>query len=145
MTHTTKGLKNAENLSKSLKSTSWQHMEGYQHAKEFVSIALDIARGMEYLHSQGVIHRDLKLENLLFMAGRLKRDLDGRIKINYNGEGILLVEAIEDSTIDDFGDFVPTMELKQLIPKVNYSEDISSYPLLVTFFKYGGVSLGVGM
>lgn len=82
------------------------------------------------------------------MAGRLKRDPDGRIEINCNGEGVLLVEAITDSVIDDFGDFAPTMELKQLIPKVNYSEDISSYPLLVlqvTFFKCGGVSLGVGM
>ncbi|XP_058114025.1 shikimate O-hydroxycinnamoyltransferase-like [Magnolia sinica] len=82
------------------------------------------------------------------MAGRLRRDEDGRIEINCNGAGVLLVEADTGSVIDDFGDFAPTMELKQLIPTVTYTEDISSYSLLVlqvTYFKCGGVSLGVGM
>ncbi|CAN0862750.1 Shikimate O-hydroxycinnamoyltransferase, partial [Linum grandiflorum] len=52
------------------------------------------------------------------------------------------------SVIDDFGDFVPTLEIRQLIPVVNYSVGISSYPLFVvqvTYFKCGGVSLGVGI
>ncbi|XP_042508504.1 shikimate O-hydroxycinnamoyltransferase-like [Macadamia integrifolia] len=82
------------------------------------------------------------------MAARLRRDEDGRIEINCNGEGVLFVVAETGSVIDDFGDFAPTMELKRLIPAVDYSGDISSYPLLVlqvTRFKCGGVSLGVGM
>lgn len=82
------------------------------------------------------------------MAGRLKRDEDGRIEIDCNAEGVLLVEAETTAVVDDFGDFAPTLELRKLIPSVDYSAGISSYPLLVlqlTYFKCGGVSLGVGM
>ncbi|OMO74038.1 Transferase [Corchorus olitorius] len=82
------------------------------------------------------------------MAGRLKRDEDGRIEIDCNGAGVLFVEAETNAVIDDFGDFAPTLELRQLIPTVDYSGGIETYPLLVlqvTYFKCGGASLGVGM
>ncbi|KAM7475841.1 hypothetical protein LguiB_023084 [Lonicera macranthoides] len=82
------------------------------------------------------------------MAGRLRRDEDGRIEIECNGAGVLFVEAESDSVIGDFGDFAPTLEMRKLIPAVDYSQGISSYALLVlqiTYFKCGGVSLGVGM
>lgn len=65
------------------------------------------------------------------MAGRLRRDDDGRIEIDCNGEGVLFVEAESNSVIDDFGDFAPTPELRRLIPPVDYSGGIASYPLLV--------------
>ncbi|CAK9167701.1 unnamed protein product, partial [Ilex paraguariensis] len=65
------------------------------------------------------------------MAGRLKRDDDGRIEIDCNGEGVLFVEAESDGVVDDFGDFAPTLELRKLIPAVDYSQGISSYSLLV--------------
>lgn len=82
------------------------------------------------------------------MAGRLKRDEDGRIEIDCNAQGVLFVEAETTSVVDDFGDFAPTIQLRSLIPAVDYSGGIESYPLLVlqvTYFKCGGVSLGVGM
>lgn len=82
------------------------------------------------------------------MAGRLQKDAHDRIEINCNAEGVLLVQASIDSSLSDFGDFCPTLALKQLVPKVIYTQDVSAYPLLVlqvTFFRCGGVSLGVGM
>nr|QCO76959.1 hydroxycinnamoyltransferase 1-like protein [Dendrobium officinale] len=82
------------------------------------------------------------------MAGRLAKDEDGRVEIDCNAEGVLLVFAETNSTVEDFGDFAPTMEMKRLIPMVEYTDDISAFPLLVlqvTYFKCGGASLGVGM
>ncbi|KAI3984520.1 hypothetical protein MKX01_042830 [Papaver californicum] len=81
------------------------------------------------------------------VAGRLRRDENGRVEIDCNGEGVLFVEAETTSVIDDFGDFAPTLEFRQLIPAVEFSGEMSSFPLLVvqvTHFKCGGVSLGVG-
>ncbi|KAH7547529.1 hypothetical protein FEM48_Zijuj01G0319500 [Ziziphus jujuba var. spinosa] len=60
-------------------------------------------------------------------AGRLRCDNNGRIEINCNAEGVLLIQAETSSIIDDFGDFAPTPELEKLI----------------TSFKCGGVSIGV--
>jgi shikimate O-hydroxycinnamoyltransferase len=82
------------------------------------------------------------------MAGRLGKDDNGRVEINCNGEGVLFVEAESDASVDDFGDFTPSSEMRRLAPTVDYSGDISSYPLFisqVTHFKCGGVALGVGV
>jgi shikimate O-hydroxycinnamoyltransferase len=66
------------------------------------------------------------------MAGRLARDEDGRVEIDCNAEGVLFVEAdAPEGTVDDFGDFAPTMDLKRLIPAVDFTGGLSSYPLLV--------------
>ncbi|KAG6738249.1 hypothetical protein POTOM_057858 [Populus tomentosa] len=82
------------------------------------------------------------------VAGRLARDENGRIEINCNGEGVLFVVADTDSTTEELGEFMPSMELRQLIPTVDTNlEDISPNPLLllqVTSFKCGGVCIGVG-
>lgn len=65
------------------------------------------------------------------MAGRLKKDEDGRVEIDCQGQGVLFVEAESDGVIDEFGDFAPTLELRKLIPAVDYSLGIDSYSLLV--------------
>ncbi|XP_071737150.1 shikimate O-hydroxycinnamoyltransferase-like [Rutidosis leptorrhynchoides] len=82
------------------------------------------------------------------MAGRLSKEGDGRVVINCNGEGVLFVEAEADYCIDDFGEITPSPELRKLVPTVDYSGDVSSYPLFitqVTRFKCGGVSLGCAL
>ncbi|KAF3789840.1 hypothetical protein EJ110_NYTH10351 [Nymphaea thermarum] len=70
-------------------------------------------------------------------AGRLRRREDGPLEINCNGDGALFVEADAEGEIDDFGDFAPSMELRQLIPEVDYqNQDISSHPLLMVQIEY---------
>ncbi|CAL9056229.1 unnamed protein product [Musa banksii] len=64
--------------------------------QRLIAIALDIARGMEYVHSQGVIHRDLKPENILF-------DQDFCIKIV--DFGIACEEAYCDALTEDPGTY----------------------------------------
>ncbi|KAF5806903.1 putative quinate O-hydroxycinnamoyltransferase [Helianthus annuus] len=79
------------------------------------------------------------------MAGRFIQGEDGRIEINCRGQGVLFLEAESDGVINDFGDFVTTLESLKLSPVVDYSLGIESFPLLllqVTYFKCGGVSLG---
>ncbi|KAJ4976541.1 hypothetical protein NE237_001647 [Protea cynaroides] len=64
--------------------------------QKLIAMALEIARGMEYIHSQGVIHRDLKPENIL-----LDEDFHPKIA----DFGIACEEAYCDSLVGDQGTF----------------------------------------
>ncbi|KAI4312518.1 hypothetical protein MLD38_037324 [Melastoma candidum] len=82
------------------------------------------------------------------MAGWLRRDEAGRLEVGCNGEGSLFVVAETTSTIDDLGDFTPSLKLGKLIPMEDFSGGLSSCPVLllqVTYFRCGSVSLGVGL
>lgn len=64
--------------------------------EKLIAIALDIARGMEYIHSQGIIHRDLKPENIL-----VNKDFHMKIA----DFGIACEEAYCDTLADDPGTY----------------------------------------
>ncbi|KAF5806885.1 putative quinate O-hydroxycinnamoyltransferase [Helianthus annuus] len=66
------------------------------------------------------------------LVGRFKLGEDGRVEIDYLGQGALFLEAESDGIIDDFGDFAPTSESLKLIPMVDSSLGIDSYPLLIS-------------
>lgn len=63
---------------------------------KLIAIALDIARGMEYIHSQGVIHRDLKPENVL---------IDQEFHLKVADFGIACEEVYCDALADDPGTY----------------------------------------
>lgn len=63
---------------------------------KLMAIALDIARGMEYIHSQGVIHRDLKPENVL---------IDQEFHLKIADFGIACEEVYCDALADDPGTY----------------------------------------
>uniref|UniRef100_A0A1J3K3K9 Shikimate O-hydroxycinnamoyltransferase n=1 Tax=Noccaea caerulescens TaxID=107243 RepID=A0A1J3K3K9_NOCCA len=96
--------------------------------------------------TQSLIDALSKVLVLLYpAAGRLQKDTNGRLEVRCSGEGVLLVEAETDSTLQDIGLLTQSLDLSQLIPTLDYSGDISSLPLLlfqVTYFKCGAVCIG---
>ena len=89
-----------------------------------VCMALDVARGMEYLHSQGVVHRDLKSENLV-----LTEDL--HVKLTDFGVGCLETEC--DARIDDTGTY--RWMAPEMISHKHYSKKVDVYSFGVVLWE----------
>uniref|UniRef100_A0ACD5VR25 Uncharacterized protein n=2 Tax=Avena sativa TaxID=4498 RepID=A0ACD5VR25_AVESA len=64
--------------------------------EKIISVGLDIANGMGYIHSQGVVHRDVKPENIIFDADWCAKIVDF---------GIACEEAYCDPLANDPGTF----------------------------------------
>ncbi|KAK1378737.1 Serine/threonine-protein kinase HT1 [Heracleum sosnowskyi] len=88
------------------------------------SMALDIARGMEFIHSQGIIHRDLKPENILI-------NQDFQLKIA--DFGIACDEANCDSLIDDPGTF--RWMAPEMLKRKSYSKKVDMYSFGLILFE----------
>ncbi|XP_015902500.2 serine/threonine/tyrosine-protein kinase HT1 [Ziziphus jujuba] len=84
--------------------------------QKLIVIALDIACGMEFIHSQRVIHRDLKPENILI-------DRDFRLKVA--DFGIACEEAYCDSLADDPGTY--RWMAPELIKHKSYGRKVDVY------------------
>ncbi|XP_062216158.1 uncharacterized protein LOC133916460 [Phragmites australis] len=89
--------------------------------EKIIFIALDVARGMEYVHSQGVVHRDIKPENILFDENCVK----------IADFGIACEETLCDVLVEDEGTYrwmAPEM-IKQ--KAYNRKVDVYSFGLLL--------------
>lgn len=84
--------------------------------QKLFAIALDIARGMEYIHSQGVIHRDLKPENVL---------IDENFCLKIADFGIACEEARCDTLADDPGTF--RWMAPEMIKRKPYGRKVDMY------------------
>ncbi|XP_058782328.1 hydroxycinnamoyl-CoA:piscidic acid hydroxycinnamoyltransferase-like [Vicia villosa] len=65
------------------------------------------------------------------MAGRLCYTSGGRIELNLNAKGAVLIEAETTKTVQDYGDFSPSDSTKELIPKIDYNQPMEEIPLFV--------------
>ncbi|KEH31058.1 putative protein kinase TKL-Pl-4 family [Medicago truncatula] len=84
--------------------------------QKLIAFSLDIARGMEYIHSQGVVHRDLKPENVLIND-------DFHLKIA--DFGIACEEAHCELLADDLGTY--RWMAPEMIKRKSYGRKVDVY------------------
>jgi len=81
------------------------------------------------------------------VAGRLSLLEDGRIELDCNAKGVTFIEAQTTKSLGDYGDFSPSESVRELVPKIDYTQPIEEIPLLLvqsTRFHGGeGFVLGV--
>lgn len=68
-------------------------MLGGPHYQWVLATALDVARAMQHLHSENIIHSDLKARNILLKsAGNDPRGFSGKEAVSGGGMQVLRVE-----------------------------------------------------
>jgi len=82
------------------------------------------------------------------VAGRYCYTKGGRIELNLNAKGAVLVEAETIKSIHDYGDFAPSDSTKELIPNIDYNKPIEEMPLFavqLTRFQNNDESFAIGI
>ena len=82
------------------------------------------------------------------LAGRLRWIAGGRLEVDCNEAGVTLLEAKSPEKLNDYSDFRPKGNLRELVPRADYTKPIDEVPLLLvqlTKFRCGGVSIGISM
>ncbi|CAM8891774.1 unnamed protein product [Rhodiola kirilowii] len=83
------------------------------------------------------------------IAGRVRYipNACGRVELECNAEGVVLIEAESGLEVSDLGDFSPSPMISTLIPKVDYStKPIHETPIVlvqVTSLRCGGITMGL--
>jgi tRNA A-37 threonylcarbamoyl transferase component Bud32 len=108
----------------SLRAFLHRNDAGSLSIRTILSMALDVANGMEYLHSQGVVHRDLKSENLV-----LTDDL--HLKLTDFGVGCLETEC--DLRSADTGTY--RWMAPEMISHQHYSKKVDVYSFGVVLWE----------
>lgn len=82
------------------------------------------------------------------VAGRYCYKEGGRIELNLNAKGAILLEAETTKTIHDYGDFSPSDSTMELVPIIDYNQPVEDIPLFVvqlTRFQNKDEGLAIGI
>jgi len=82
------------------------------------------------------------------VAGRYFNTEGGRLEVNLNAKGAILLEAETTKTIHDYGDFSPSDSTMELVPIIDYNQPIEDIPLFVaqlTRFQNKDEGLAIGI
>ncbi|GFH28758.1 predicted protein, partial [Haematococcus lacustris] len=67
--------------------------EGPLHLSQILKTAVDVSRGMDYLHQRKIIHRDLKAANLLMDDHAIVKIADFGVARVIEGSGAMTAET----------------------------------------------------
>ncbi|XP_027342904.1 spermidine hydroxycinnamoyl transferase-like [Abrus precatorius] len=82
------------------------------------------------------------------IAGRLRWIQGGRLELDCNAKGVVLMESESTKRMAEYGDFSPKEPIEDLIPTFDYTQPIEEIPLLVvqvTRLYDKGVAIGVAL